>query len=203
MKLYTFLFILLLSLLVPAASTANTGPTMTMAEAAAGMAQEMDAQLSLRFGQQQYAANGITVIVTTPVDINNFEESSVVARQMQESISHWLVQAGYSVQEVRRGKSLLFRQDTGELLLTRNRDLAAQKTVKSSITLVGTYTVTSKSIIFNIRMMQTGGSEVYAMSSMSIPVTGEIRAMLSQGGGSGGSTSVSYMIEPSVYSRLP
>ncbi|MDL2306526.1 hypothetical protein LJC48_00660, partial [Desulfovibrio sp. OttesenSCG-928-C06] len=99
MKLYAFLFFLILPVLVPASATANTAPTMTMAEAAAGMASEMDAQLSMRFGQQQYAANGITVIVTTPVDINNFEESSVVARQMQESLSHWLVQAGYSVQE--------------------------------------------------------------------------------------------------------
>jgi hypothetical protein len=169
-----------------------------MMGAAARMSREMDTQLASRFGA---VSKSISVIVTTPVDINNFEESCAAARQMQEYLSYWLVHSGYSVQEVRKGKALLFRQDTGELLLTRNRELAANKRVHSALTLVGTYTVTSKNIIFNVRLMQTGGLEVFAMSSASIPVTGETRAMLGLGGSSSGHSYVS--IEPSVYSRLP
>jgi hypothetical protein len=185
-----------LLLLLPFNAQAAQGSDMM--GAAAAMSREMDAQLASRFGA---VSKNITVIVTTPVDINNFEESCAVARQMQEYLSYWLVQAGYGVQEVRKGKALLFRQETGELLLTRNRDLAASRRAHSALTLVGTYTVTSKNIIFNVRLMQTGGLEVFAMSSASIPVTGETRAMLGFGGSASGHSYVS--IEPSVYSRLP
>jgi hypothetical protein len=175
---------------------------MDMNEAAASMSREMDAQLALRFGA---AGKNISIIVTTPVDINNFEESCVIARQIQEYLSYWLVQAGYGVQEIRKGKAILFRKDTGELLLTRDRELVARKQVGSVLILVGTYTLTSKTIIFNVRLMQTGGQEVYAMSSVSIPVTKETRAMLSMGANASSSGSGhSYVsIEPSVYSRLP
>jgi hypothetical protein len=175
---------------------------MDMNEAAASMSREMEAQLALRFGA---AGRNISIIVTTPVDINNFEESCVIARQIQEYLSYWLVQAGYGVQEIRKGESILFRKETGELLLTRDRELAASKRVGSVLTLAGTYTLTSKSIIFNVRLMQTGGLEVYAMSSVSIPITKETRAMLSQGANASSSNSGhSYVsIEPSVYSRLP
>jgi hypothetical protein len=197
-RLFMWLFLLLASL----TTLPSYALAINMNEAAANMSREMDAQLALRFGSGSAVSNNISVIVTTPVDINNFEESSAMARQMQEYLSYWLVQAGYSVQEVRKGKALLFRQEAGELLLTRNRELAAYKKVNSVLTLVGTYTVTSKSIIFNMRLMQTGGLDVYAMSSVSIPVTGETRALLSYGSGSStGNTYIS--IEPSVYSRLP
>ena len=189
MRILTFLFVLLL----PCSASA-----MSMAEAAAGMGQEMDQQLAERFGHSE-GVNGISVIVTTPVDINNFEESSPLARQMQESLAHWLVQAGYSVQEVRKGRHLLFRPDTGELLLTRDKELAALKNVNSALILVGTYTVTSKNVIFNVRLMQTSGTEICAMSSASLPVSGEIRALLGYGVNNGNGIT----IEPTVYGRLP
>ncbi|MDR1241841.1 MAG: hypothetical protein LBM00_03515 [Deltaproteobacteria bacterium] len=201
MKISARLFIVLLPfallMLHPLSARA-----MDMNEAAASMSREMDAQLALRFGA---AGKNISIIVTTPVDINNFEESCVIARQIQEYLSYWLVQAGYGVQEIRGGKAILFRKDTGELLLTRDRELIARKRVGSVLTLVGTYTLTSKTIIFNVRLIQTGGQEVYAMSSISIPVTKETRTMLNLGANASSSGSGhSYVsIEPSVYSRLP
>ena len=196
-----YILLLIAALLFAIGGTARAQGS-GLSDAASALAEEMDSQLALTFGHQPGSAGGISVIVTTPVDINNFEESSAVARQMQESISHWLVRSGYSVQEVRKGRALLFRPDTGELLLTRDHDLAANKTVNSALTLVGNYTVTSRSIIFNLRMMRTGGTEVYAMSSLSIPINGEIRAMLNQTAAHGGSSAF-VAIEPSIYNRLP
>lgn len=181
--------------LVPAgAALADT----VMSKAAASMGAEMDTQLSQRFGQQEGVVNGISVIVTTPVDLNNLEESNPVARQMQEELARWFIRAGYSVQEVRSGKALLLRPSTGELLLTRNRDLAAARKVQSALTLVATYSMTSRSIVFNVRLMQTGGNEVFAMSNVSLPISGELRAMLGTA-----QAETSYLIEPSVFSRLP
>lgn len=168
-----------------------------MSKAASDMGVEMDTQLAHRFGQQEGVINGISVIITTPVDLNNLEESNAVARQMQEELSRWFIRSGYSVQEVRGGKALLMRPSTGELLLTRNRDLAATRTAHSALTMVSTYSMTSRSIVFNVRLMQTGGNEVFAMSNVTLPLSGELRAML------GTAQSDTYLIEPSVFSRLP
>lgn len=189
------IFILAIILVcVPAASApADT----VMSKAAASMGVEMDHQLADRFGQQEGVVNGISVIITTPVDLNNLEESNPVARQMQEELARWFIRSGYSVQEIRGGRSLLMRPSTGELLLTRNRDLAATRTVQSALTMVATYSMTSRNIVFNVRLMQTGGNEVFAMSNVMLPISGELRAML------GAVQSGSYLIEPSVFSRLP
>ena len=178
----------------------SAGPALAdtvMTKAASSMGSEMDHQLADRFGQQEGVVNGISLIITTPVDLNNLEESNPVARQMQEELSRWFIRSGYSVQEVRGGKALLLRPATGELLLTRNRDLAATRNVKSALTMVSTYSMTSRSIVFNVRLMQTGGNEVYAMSNVTLPISGELRAML------GATQSDAHLIEPSVFSRLP
>lgn len=188
------IILVILFLLMPAA---NAFGDSVMTRAASSMGVEMDAQLADRFGQQEGVVNGITLIITTPVDLNNLEESNPVARQMQEELARWFIRSGYSVQEVRSGRALLMRPETGELLLTRNRDLAAQRSVKSALTMTATYTVSSRSIVFNVRLMQTGGTEVYAMSNVTLPISGELRAML------GSNQSTAYLIEPSVFSRLP
>lgn len=187
------IFIITVLLMSAAPAAANS----VMSKAAATMGSEMDNQLADRFGQQEGVVNGISVIITTPVDLNNLEESNPVARQMQEELARWFIRAGYSVQEVRGGRALLMRPDTGELLLTRDRDLAASRNVKSALTMVATYSMTSRSIIFNVRLMQTGGNEVFAMSNITLPISGELRAML------GTNQSDTYLIEPSVFSRLP
>ncbi|MDR2502934.1 MAG: hypothetical protein LBD82_00870 [Deltaproteobacteria bacterium] len=186
-----------------------------MSKAAAAMGREINRQIAERFGQQEGPINGISLIVTTPVDLNNLEDSNPVARQMQEELSSWFVQTGYSVREVRQGKALLMRPSAGELLLTRNKDLIPFNEARSALTLVGTYTLTSRSIIFNIRLLRTGGSEVCAMSNVSLPVNGELRSMISVNAHYGGTSSslsspssitgqtIDYLIEPSVFSRLP
>jgi hypothetical protein len=186
---------LLLALLLCAPLPALAESVMT--KAAAAMGREMDRQLSERFGRQEGSINGISLIVTTPVDLNNLEESNSVARQMQEELNLWFIQAGYSVQEVRRGKALLMRPSTGELLLTRNKDLILENEVRSALVMTGTYMLTSRHMVFNIRLMQTDGNEIYAMSNISLPISGELRSLISF------NSSNDYLIEPSVFSRLP
>lgn len=202
--------IILMMLFLPASAIAADS---SMTKAAAAMGREMDRQLADRFGQQEGTINGISVIITTPVDLNTLEDSNAVARQMQEELSRWFIQAGYSVHEVRQGRALLMRPYTGELLLTRNKDLMHEDQVSSALTLAATYTMTSRSIIFNVRLMQTGGNEVYAMSNITLPISGELRSMLNSsastalaanGNGNGSSSGfMDFLIEPSVFNRLP
>ena len=165
----------------------------------AAMGRQLDRQVVERLHQPESPAKGVSLFMTTPVDVNNLEVSNPLARQVQEELSTWFVQAGYNVQEIRKGSDLLFEPATGELLLTRRSDLVSQELVGSGAVMVGTYTVTPQHVRFNLRLMLTGSQEVIAMSSMSIPINNEVAALLS----SDGSGRMGAPITPSVVTLLP
>lgn len=185
----------LLGLLVIAPS----GSAATVPQAASAIGNDLDRQAADRLGQESPVC-GLSLSVTTPVDLNSLEESNALARQMQEEIARWFVQAGYDVQEIRKGASVLFEPDQGELLLTRRQRLLGSTRISSTAIVSGTYTVTPKNVRFNIKIVATGNREVLAMSTMTVPINGEIAALLkvNRRAGDGGA-----LIEPTVVTQLP
>lgn len=192
MKKYVILLLFLLLL-----------PTQLMAssllESACMIGLELDRQMSARFGYTPGHMDGISVIVTTPVEIRTLSDTSQLSRQMQEALTSWLAGSGYNVVEIRKGRDIVMREQQGETILTRNRGQIVQTSPKSSLTMVSTYTVSGKNVYFNVRLMQTNGAEVYAMTSLSLPLNGEIRSLLP----ASASGNKSFAIAPSVYNRLP
>lgn len=185
------LLALTVGLLLPLAAAAASVP-----EAADAMASSMDAQLARHLGQDGAPPRGISIMVTTPVDLGNLEGANGLARQMAEEMSRWFVQAGYRVQEIRKGRTILFQPETGELLLTRRVDLLGAQTVSSVAILAGTYTITPRAVRFNMRLIHTPGTEVLAMGTATVPVSEELRPLLVD-------ASRTAPIRPSVGTSLP
>lgn len=178
----------------------------TIPQAASAIGREMDRQVVARFGQAESPAQGLSVCVTTPVDVNNLEVSNALARQMQEEIARWFVQAGYDVHEIRKGANVLFEPEQGELLLTRRQRLLGNKKINSKAIVSGTYTVTPQNVRFNIRIVATANREVLAMSTMTVPMNREVAALLKVSGsghGAGGGAYGGIPIEPTVVTLLP
>jgi hypothetical protein len=167
--------------------------------AASAMGREIDRQVVERLGQMDSPAQGVSLCITTPVDNNDLEASNPLARQMQEELARWFVQAGYEVQEIRKGADLLFEPSTGEMLLTRKESMLGGKQVGSTAILAGTYTVTPKNVRFNIRMVRTSNREVIGMSTMTVPIDGEVAALVRSGQAGG----LGMPIEPTVVTLLP
>jgi hypothetical protein len=176
-------------------------PAVTLPSAAFKMGEMLDAQLVERLNLLEGPAKGYTLIVTTPVDLNNLELSSPLARQMGEELALWFVQSGYKVQEIRKGRTVLFEPQEGELLLTRRQTLLGNENVRSSIIMVTTYTQSRKSIRFNTRLLHAGTNEVLAMSSQTIPLNSEMRTLAASSSGKSGVPVTGIM--PSVGTRLP
>ncbi len=176
----------------------------TVPQAASAVGRELDRQVVARLGQVEAPAQGVSLCITTPVDVNNLEHANPLARQMQEEIARWFVQAGYGVQEIRKGADLLFEPNEGELLLTRKKKLLGNTKVSSKAIVAGTYTVTPKNVRFNIRIVETKNREVLAMSTITVPLGREAAALLrgSGGGGAGGHRG-GIPIEPTVVTLLP
>ncbi len=193
MRFFSFIVVGLL-LYAPSALAFPTVPL-----AASAMGQELDRQVVEHLNQAEPPAQGVSLLMTTPVSINNLDEANPLARQMEEELARWFVQAGYPVQEIRKGAELLFDPATGEMLLTRDATRLGTNSPCGAAVLVGTYAVTSRSVRFNIRLVQTTTQTVLAMSSATVPLNGEARSLLHDAdAGAAGAP-----LEPTVYTRLP
>jgi hypothetical protein len=175
---------------------------VTIPQAASAAGREMDRQVVSRLGQDEAPARGVSVCIATPVDVNDLTASSPLARQMQEEIARWFVQAGYVVVEIRKGADILFEPSTGEMLLTREDRLLGNRSVTSAAIITGTYTVALDHVRFNIRMVRTKNREVLAMSTITLPLNREIAA-LTRGPGSGNGSGGGSPIAPTVVTMLP
>ncbi|GFM37558.1 FlgO family outer membrane protein [Desulfovibrio psychrotolerans] len=174
----------------------------------------LDSQLVERLGLLEGPAKGYTLIVTTPVDLNNLEASSPLGRQMGEELALWFVQSGYKVQEIRKGRTVLFDPKNGETLLTRRSNLLGNENVRSALIMATTYSQTAKNVRFNVRLLHAATNEVVAMASQTVPMNAELRTLVAESspvsgmqgipgmpGMSGGARNIGIM--PSVGTRLP
>ncbi|GHV53076.1 hypothetical protein FACS1894206_03050 [Deltaproteobacteria bacterium] len=192
-----------------AAKTAHSSKSVegVVPQAASAMARTIDRQIAERLMISEPPARGLSLALTVPVDINDLDASNPLARQVAEELARWFVQAGYNVQEIRKGRMLLIEPENGEKLLTRRDAHLAGKNVESSAILTGTYTITSTNVRFNIRILQTATRDVLGMSTVSIPINGEVRSLLRErnsryGDGAFGRGAFA-VLQPSVGTTLP
>ena len=174
----------------------------TVPQAASAVARQIDRQLTGRLMQGESPAVGVSLAVMVPVDINNLDVSNPLARQMAEELSRWFVQAGYGVQEIRKGRMVLMEPGNGEKLLTRRTNHLANNNVDSTAILTGTYTITNKNVRFNIRMLHTATQDVLGMATISVPITGEVKSLLGMADSSSQTRSL-VGIGPSVGTTFP
>jgi hypothetical protein len=82
------------------------------------------------------------------------------------------------------------------MILTRDLARLATRDVQSVAVLAGTYLVTPDNVRFNMRLIHTPDNEVIAMGSATVPVTKEIKELLSD-------ERKPAPPKPSVFTRLP
>jgi hypothetical protein len=141
------------------------------------LAAQLDAQLRQKLDLDEGDVEGYGVIVTTPVALGDLEETSSLARQMSEEVSRWLVTSGYKVQEIRKGRSVLFEPRGGEFVLSRRTHVLANENVRATIIVAGTYTQTMNRVRFNMRFIHAPTNEVLAMATQTLPLNAEIRLL--------------------------
>lgn len=185
------MILMLLSCFLPLTAAAEEA---SVPKAAKLVAEQMDQQILRRLQNVKSARASISIVSTAPVFLSNLEQSSPLARQMAEEVVTRLVEAGYRVAEIRKGKEIVMTTYGGERLLTRNLSKLAQRDVTTSAILTGTYTISRDNVRFNMKLLSTPTNEVLASSSATVPVTTEITSLLADRRvGSFG---------PSVYTKL-
>ena len=131
-----------------------------------------------------------------PVWLDNLQRTSPLARQMTDELARYFKECGYRLEELRKGDEILMTPERGEFLLTRDTKKLLSRDVNTHAVLVGTYTVTDRSVRFNMRLIHTPSREVLAAGSGTVPVTDELLPLLRDKSGS-------QPLAPSVQTKLP
>jgi TolB-like protein len=117
------------------------------------------------------------IIVTTFVNLNNLNKSSVFGRAVAEKLLTELHQAGFTVSEIRKGKDIFLREELGELILTRDARETMGKTHARAV-LAGTYVATSDSVIINARLIDLQTPLILSSCSYTLKMTKELEKLL-------------------------
>lgn len=175
MKRILFYIIMAMCMLLPFTASAGQGD---VPKAAGIIAKRLDEQIMRRIGDYAGGRSSVSIAITVPVFLGDFGSTSPLARQMAEEITSQLVQLGYDVDEIRKGNDIIMEPGRGEMILTRDINRLETRDVDSAAVLAGTYTVTSESVRFNIKLLHTPNNQVLAMATATVPVTTELMPLL-------------------------
>lgn len=142
------------------------------------------------------ARSKITIMGTTPANINNLTMASPLSRQLTEEISRYLMGLGYQVDEIRKGRSIRFDPRGGEFILTREVPKLAETTAYGQAILAGTYIMSSEDVRFNISLLCANSNQTLAKATATVPITPDLKPLLIQNTGPNSGTT------PTVYTRL-
>ncbi len=122
-----------------------------------------------------------TLIFTTIVNLNNLDQTSKFGRALSESLATRLFQYGFHVIELRKAGAIMVKDKTGELILSRESEELGKKQ-KADAIVAGTYSLTPKSIIINIKLLAASTQEVLSVAGMELNRSLNINYLLADGG---------------------
>lgn len=130
--------------------------------------------------QHPYPEDIDRVLVSTVVDINNVQRTTMFGRVTSECFSSRLTQLNKDVIHATvRADNMLVRQE-GQFLLSREaRNLAMDYNARTA--LVSTYGVTEHSVILSLKLVSTVDDSTLAGVDLVIPRTATVTEMLGMG----------------------
>lgn len=190
-KKKTFIVCLLFACALFAAGCAqkvrNGGTASVVTPDFFGIGEELALQLTsgLRAG-----GSGQRLILTTIVDLDNLYGTTRFGRTLTEALSTSLFRHGFGVVEVRKSAELLIRDNSGELMLTRDAGLLARQQQAAAI-LTGTYSLTPATVILNLKLLDAGSQQVLSVAGLELQRSASINHLLAMGSGAFGEAKLS------------
>lgn len=159
----------------------QTGGTLSVASPDFfGISEDFAQQLTKNM--RRPLGNGKRLIMTTFVDIDDLYHTSRFGRTLTESLSTRLFNHGFNIVEIRKSSELLIKDQSGELILTRQAALLTQMHPAEAI-LAGTYSLTPNSVIINIKLLDASSQQVVSVAGRELQRSHTVNVLLSDTGG--------------------
>lgn len=117
------------------------------------------------------------VLVTTVVNAEDLNDSSPLGRLMSEQMASRLANGGYTVHEIKMGKSLNVKEGGGEMILTRDIRAITDRTGAQAI-VVGTYTTAKSTVFVNLKLVRAVDGRVLSAVDYDVPKTADVKSLL-------------------------
>ncbi len=145
-----------------------------------GIGENLASQLEMNL--RQHAGKGGGLLMTTLVNIDDLYQTSSFGRTLTEALSTRMFRRGFGVVEVRKTAELMIKNNSGELMLSRNAELLAKELEVQAI-VVGTYALTPNSVIINMKMLEVDSQEVVSVAGLEIQRSSNINHLLASSAG--------------------
>ncbi len=119
---------------------------------------------------------GSAIIMATVVNIDDIENSSTLGRVISEQMSSRFVQNGMNVIEMKFRENVYIKQNTGELMLTREIGKIA-KTHSANAVIVGTYAMSNSAVYVNLKIINPSTNVVIAATDYILPMNRDVEDM--------------------------
>lgn len=159
------------------ASNSPTEPTYEGAAASKFVASNREAINRLVSGVNLGAHLEAPVLVATIVNVNDLRRAAPLGRTLSEQYASHLVSNGLNVKELKLRGDVFVREETGELMLSRElKDIA--KIHRASAVLVGTYSAASQFTYVSLKLVRTDNGQIIRGHDYALPIDSDVRSLL-------------------------
>ncbi|MDD2925231.1 MAG: FlgO family outer membrane protein [Rhodoferax sp.] len=123
------------------------------------------------------ATGGHPVLVATIVNVNDLRRSAPLGRTLSEQYASHMVGAGFNVKEMKLRGDVFVKEETGELLLSREiKDIA--RSHHAAYVLVGTYSAAASFTYVSLKFVRTEDGSIIRAHDYALPNDKDIVKLL-------------------------
>jgi TolB-like protein len=123
------------------------------------------------------ASGDTPVLVSTIVNVNDTRLSAPLGRTLSEQYATHLANAGFNVKEMKLRGDVFVKEETGELMLSREvKDIA--RTHSASLVLVGTYSPAATYTYVSLKFVRTQDGRIVRAYNYALPNDKDVSRLL-------------------------
>ncbi|MEO5607262.1 MAG: FlgO family outer membrane protein [Polaromonas sp.] len=153
------------------------GPTYEEAANNQFMVANRQAINSLVTGIDLTTLAGAPVLVATVVNVNDLRRAAPLGRTLSEQYASFMVDKGFNVKELKLRGDVFVREETGELLLSREvKDIA--RLHNAALVLVGTYSNAAQLTYISLKVVRTDTGQILRGHDYALPNDADVTRLL-------------------------
>lgn len=160
-----------------APSGVRNDPTYDEAAASKFVALNKDAVSKLIADFDRGPTGDTPVLVATIVNVNDMRRTAPLGRTLSEQYASQMATAGFNVKEMKLRGDVFIREETGELLLSREiKDIA--RSHNANMVLVGTYSTAANFTYVSLKFVRTEDSRIIRAYDYALPNDKDVNKLL-------------------------
>ena len=158
-------------------SSAHLEPTYENAANSKFMNANREAINRLVAGVDLTRLAGTPVLVATVVNVNDLRRAAPLGRTLSEQYASFMVASGFNVKELKLRGDVFVREETGELMLSREvKDIA--KIHSAGLVVVGTYSTAAQFTYISLKLVRTDTGQILRGHDYALPNDADVSKLL-------------------------